>query len=115
MVRTGRVQFGSGENGRLCSSQQQPPRKVPPAGRQDAAGVPDGSSDAGTEALAEQGLCAGRTPLCCRLAGLVPLSDHLEDAMTPQTQVAGRWWDLSLRPQTPLWVLWSRVWSGCGP
>lgn len=83
MVRTGLGQFASGENGHLCSSQQQPPREVPPAGRQEAAGVPGGSSDAGSETLAEQGLRAGRTPLCSRLTGLPSLPRSSVVALLP--------------------------------
>lgn len=63
-------QVATGGNGRVRSSQQQPPGKVPPAGRGDAAADPGGGADAGSETLAEPGLCAGRTPLCRRLAGL---------------------------------------------
>lgn len=65
------TQLAPGENGHLCSSQQQPPRKVPPAGRQEAASVPGGSSDAGSETLAEPGLRAGRILSAVTVTGVI--------------------------------------------
>lgn len=62
------------QNGHLCSTQQQPPEEVPPAGRWDAAShtwhVSGRGSDYQSETLAEQGLlpgmdCVTATPSLC--------------------------------------------------